>query len=65
MNEWMDQQYMESDWPNGEKSFVKEQSQFAVPKEPPEWRRDTVPTAEILTGKNARAWVSMVLFFKK
>ena len=25
----------------------------------------TVPTAEILSGKNARAWVSMVLYLKK
>ena len=25
----------------------------------------TLPTAEILSGKNARAWVSMVLYLKK
>ena len=25
----------------------------------------TVPIAEILSGKNARAWVSMVLYLKK
>ena len=25
----------------------------------------TLPTAEIISGKNARAWVSMVLYFKK
>ena len=25
----------------------------------------TVPTAAILSGKNARAWVSMVLYLKK
>ena len=25
----------------------------------------TVPTAEILSGKNARAWVSMVLYLEK
>ena len=25
----------------------------------------TVPLAEILSGKNARAWVSMVLYLKK
>ena len=24
----------------------------------------TLPTAEILSGKNARAWASMVLYFK-
>ena len=28
-------------------------------------RQLTVPTAEILTGKNVRAWVSMVLYLKK
>ena len=28
-------------------------------------REDTLPTAEILSGKNARAWVSMVLYLKK
>ena len=27
--------------------------------------RATLPTAEILSGKNARAWVSMVLYLKK
>ena len=26
---------------------------------------DTLPTAEILSGKNAWAWVSMVLYVKK
>jgi hypothetical protein len=26
---------------------------------------DTLPTAEILSGKNARVWVSMVLYSKK
>ena len=26
---------------------------------------NTLPTAEILSGKNAWAWVSMVLYFKK
>ena len=26
---------------------------------------NTLPTAEILSGKNARAWVSMVLYLKK
>ena len=26
---------------------------------------DTLPTAEILSGKNARVWVSMVLYLKK
>ena len=26
--------------------------------------RATLPTAEILSGKNARAWVSMVLYLK-
>ena len=26
---------------------------------------DTLPTAEILSGKNAQAWVSMVLYLKK
>ena len=25
----------------------------------------TVPTAEIINGENARAWVSMVLYLKK
>ena len=25
----------------------------------------TLPAAEILSGKNERAWVSMVLYFKK
>ena len=25
----------------------------------------TVPIAEILSGKNARAWISMILYFKK
>ena len=25
----------------------------------------TLPTAEILSGKNAQAWVSMVLYLKK
>ena len=25
----------------------------------------TLPTAEILSGKDVRAWVSMVLYFKK
>ena len=25
----------------------------------------TLPTAEIISGKNARAWVSMVLYLKK
>ena len=25
----------------------------------------TLPTAEILSGKNVRAWVSMVLYLKK
>ena len=28
-------------------------------------RRFTVPIAEILSGKNARAWVSMGLYLKK
>jgi hypothetical protein len=28
-------------------------------------RQDTLHTAEILSGKNARAWVSMVLYLKK
>ena len=27
--------------------------------------RHTVPTAEILSGKNERAWISMVLYLKK
>ena len=27
--------------------------------------RDTLPKAEILSGKNAQAWVSMVLYLKK
>ena len=27
--------------------------------------QNTLPTAEILSGKNARAWVSMVLYLKK
>ena len=26
---------------------------------------DTLPTAEILSGKNARAWVPMVVYLKK
>ena len=26
---------------------------------------NTLPTAEILSGENARAWVSMVLYLKK
>ena len=30
-----------------------------------EIRQDTLPTAEVLSGKNARAWVSMVLYLKK
>ena len=25
----------------------------------------TLPTAEILSGKNARAWISMILYLKK
>ena len=29
------------------------------------FKTDTLPTAEILSGKNARAWVSMVLYLKK
>ena len=29
------------------------------------WVVVTLPTAEILSGKNARAWVSMVLYLKK
>ena len=28
-------------------------------------RHYTLPTAEILSGKNVRAWVSMVLYLKK
>ena len=28
-------------------------------------RGNTLPTAEILSGKNARAWVSMVLYSKR
>ena len=28
-------------------------------------RRYTLPTDEILSGKNARAWVSMVLYLRK
>ena len=29
------------------------------------WSADTVPIDEILSVKNARAWVSMVSYFKK
>ena len=28
------------------------------------WSYPTLPTAEILNGKNAQAWVSMVLYLK-
>ena len=28
-------------------------------------KKSTLPTADILSGKNARAWVSMVLYLKK
>ena len=31
----------------------------------PDSRVYTLPTAKILSGKNARAWISMVLYFKK
>ena len=35
-------------------------------KEVPRTRSiDTLPAAEILSGKHARAWVSMVLYLKK
>ena len=41
-------------------NFTVRKTDFDCPND-----QSTLPTAEILSGKNARAWVSMVLYLKK
>ena len=43
--------------------FIHEKG--GLPNRDPLQSQPTLPTAEILSGKNARAWVSMVLYLKK